>query len=299
MQISGGPNLQATVTAGCKALAALLKAAPRDQLAECSKAAREYVTTFLRLFSAVQLVRSSPSAAPLVDRFWQQVMECPLALTAAADALRACHGCDATKNVRDLNLIGTAVYEHMDFLGPCNADGRQFSGLYEMFGSESLQQFAVEVLAVETASSRPSLPPEEAQQLEISRRVLVVAAEGGKISEARLSSLLAHEGILAPLQALAEGRADFSDSNDGSARFVEAAYRHIAARHRSSSGSQLAGPETHREAQRAVAGALRQGIVLLQLRAVVPSQRQRAVRRALREGFLRVRTVGLISQRDV
>lgn len=113
--------------------------------------------------------------------------------------------------------------------------------------------------------------------------VLCLAAAAGKVSEARLDTLLTHEGVLAPLRAYSQGH-EGNRSFMLSTSLLILAGRHFSQRGRSPGGS----PEAHAAAQSVVLGAARQGAALLQLKAVEPSQRTRAIRRAARGGFLQV-----------
>lgn len=72
---------------------------------------------------------------------------------------------------------------------------------------------------------------------------------------------------------------------DACTGLLDAAWGHFLAQRHSPGGSQ----EAHAAAQSAMMAAMQQGAVILQLRAVPPAQQQRAVRRAQREGVLRVR----------
>jgi hypothetical protein len=289
LQISVGANMQAAAAAGGAALAALLGPSPRGHPEEWSDTVRDLLHCFLQPFVLVWPLSESPSAATLVNKVWQRVMECPSALAATVEALQACPGgTDPIFWLKDCALVSTAVDMHVAFLGPSNAAGRRFAGWPAVLGSGSLQQFAVDALVWEAPSRRPPLPEEVEEQLTDSlstfRKFLGGAAQEDQISAARLRTLFAHEGILAALQAVAEGREEPEGSNWPAARSSAILLNKAAIKLQ----AQRCSPEAYTAVQGTMLGVIRQGAVLLQLTAVAPAQRQRAVRRARRDGFLQV-----------
>lgn len=113
---------------------------------------------------------------------------------------------------------------------------------------------------------------------------LAKAAEERRISEARLGALLTHDGLLVLLQEAAEGTAD-SALVIQSGIVLSHAWQHFSRTGRSPGGS----PGALGAALSVTMAALRQGIAVLQLRAVPAAEKPRSVRRARRAGFLSVR----------
>lgn len=152
------------------------------------------------------------------------------------------------------------------------------------------------------ASSSQSLQSVVSASLETEpfRGFLASALSAGKLSEARLRVLLLRQHVLAPLQVAAGRAHPVAGVTHDSQSFLTGALNEITTQHFKSGGLSDDSPAAHMAAQSAVmaiAGALWQGVVLLQLRAVAPAQRERAIRRARREGFLQVRPLsdGLVS----
>lgn len=242
-------------------------------------------------FKLVEGLQEARSAAPLVERFWQQVMEHPSSLAATAEALQACH---TPQSVRFIDIIGFAnvLGIHIAFMN--SGDTWRYAAAWaDILASDSLQQYAMEALADVADWRQPNI------QLDMSPRsgnlelagepmqwfsaFLAWAAISGEVSEARLSTLITHESILAPLRVMAEGHGGLKGIHS-STLVLEAAWEHFGEMQRSPAGS----PDVHGAAQRVILAALQQTAVLLQLGAMAPAQRYRAVRRARREGFLQV-----------
>ena len=120
--------------------------------------------------------------------------------------------------------------------------------------------------------------------------LLLNAVIAGKMSQAVLEAMHTHEGLLAPLRDAAGGGLD-GEVLTGTVLVWTAAWDSMHKSISISKGHQ----EAHRALKSAVLGVVRQSAVLLQLRAVSPTKRQRAVRRAQRDGFLMVRRSPIIS----
>ena len=109
------------------------------------------------------------------------------------------------------------------------------------------------------------------------------AANLDKISAALLEAALTHEGIIAPLRGAAEEHPDYCMMS--TVYVLEAAWRHFVDECRTPEAS----PEALAAVQSTMLAALRQVTVLIHLREAAPADQQRVVRRARKEGFLRVR----------
>lgn len=291
MQITVGANVHAAAAAGGTALAALLRAAPQAHLERCSATARNLLCCFLHPFQLVQYIGDAPAAGPLATKYWQWVMAGPKALSAAVEALQACHSAGQDRR-SDIALVGESLQFYVAFLHPANGERRRDVARAALLGSDSLQRYAMEALAAAAAAAGPGQPSclQDAIQLswkpiQVLSLFLGMAAAEGSMGDARMRTLLTHDGIIAPLWRAAEGRGDYVRTLSCSAMFLETAWVHFSTSQRSS--GRLA--EAHRAAQSAMMWAIRQGLALLQLSAVAPAQRQRAVRRARRGGFLLVR----------
>lgn len=101
------------------------------------------------------------------------------------------------------------------------------------------------------------------------------------MSGARLGALVTDEVILEPLRRVAEGSADLERLQACAFLFANA-WQHLAMLRSIPGGC----TEAHAALQSVMLAAMQQGAVL---RALVPAQQQRAVRRARRQGFLQVR----------
>ena len=112
---------------------------------------------------------------------------------------------------------------------------------------------------------------------------LASAATAGTVSGARLRDLRSHKGIIAPLQAAAEGHVDF-DVAASSAFIMLRAWNPAFLQHNTVGGR----PEMQAAAQRAMMRSLRQELALLHLNALEPARRQCAARRASKARFLQV-----------
>lgn len=104
-------NMQAAAAAGSPALAALMRAAPRGQRERASEAAKRLLGCFLNPFKLSHGLRSSPSAAPLVEKLWQRVFERPEALAATVEAFGVCQGTLEFGFYAEIKLIAGAVKE--------------------------------------------------------------------------------------------------------------------------------------------------------------------------------------------
>lgn len=281
LQVSLEANLPAAAATASPALAALLRAAPRAQLEDCSQPARQLLHCFLHPFAIVVSVQQAPSARLLINAFWQRVMEHPLALAATVDPLQACPGAEAAQR-KDMLIIALALEAHVLCLDPNKADGWHFNlGWTDWLAAGSLQRYALKALADESLWSTLDTEQAGAYQDHL-MQFLASAALAGKMSESRLSSLLTHQEILAPLREVGEGRGD-ADSFYTSAVILGTALQSSGKKSPPSAGS---------SAQRAVLSAMleamRQGAALLQVEAIAPAKQQRAVRTALKKGFLKV-----------
>ena len=242
---------------------------------------------YLFQFQFLIKTRESPSAAPLHEQFWQRVMQHPSALGAAVETLQAC-GLHLGREFQDMDLpvIGSAFEALVSFW----PRGRSDQGWLDLLDSDSLQQYAMDATAPAPHLSH-STPQQQAvgaslQESEHFLWGLALAARGGKISDARLSTLLTHEGILAPLRAAPKGSVGASMVH-ACAIILEKGWHPASTQPRNLGSS----PEAHGAAHSAMAVALRHSIVLLQLRAVAPARQQRAVKRAQKEGILQVKSL--------
>lgn len=199
-------GLQAAMTLLSRALAGMLRACPESSLESFSTTARALVLKFLMLFHLETFARSHCSAAPVVNRFWQQVMDCPTALEGIVETLQACS--DDTVNfgsagITDRQTVGPVMMMHVQSLGPGNEDGRHFDGWPNFAGSEPLQQYAMDAFR---AAAPASWPPRQQEaygvQMGSFAEFLAAAVAAGKVSQARLRILLTHESILAPCRQL-------------------------------------------------------------------------------------------------
>lgn len=266
-------NLHAAAEAGAPALAKLV------QNPGCSRSGRQLLHSFLLPFSFLSHVENAPGTAPLLDRVRKRVFERPSALASIVEALEGSSPSDETR-CSDFPLIRKAVSLHIHWLFP-KSRGR-IDCWPAFVGAASLQQYAMDVLMPER-ESLTGLP--------VNREVvkpfcwfLVNTGQARMLGESTLSALLTHEGILATLGAAAESQAD-PPSLIASTELLRQAWFHFSAQQRLPGSS----PEALGAMQSAMMGAARQGIVVQLLRAVAPAQRERAVRRARRAGFLRVR----------
>lgn len=285
LQIVVAPCFQAAATSSSKALAALLRAARRPKLVACSKAVKSLLHSFLFIYSLAS-VSELPNAlpAPLVEKFRQQVRESPLALPSILEALLASRVCEASEIHADRAIIGLSLHHQAILLNPGSPDGPPSAAYAELLGSDTLQQYAMESLVVAGPSSHLPLSEEEAEsELQPFRQFLVDAAEAEQIGEAHLTSLFTHEGLLDPIRTAAGGSFDL-ESVAASMEVFSAACGHFLSKGRVPGGS----PTAHRAAQCSLLAALQQGAVLLRPRVTATDQKQRAVRRARREGFLQV-----------
>lgn len=114
--MSAKANMPAAVISCSAALAALLRAATESETESCS-AVTKLLHGFLRSFDLAALLQHSPSAVPLVDRFWQQVSASPSGLAATVEALQARHASDSLQ-LDDILRVGQAVRVHLGFLAP-------------------------------------------------------------------------------------------------------------------------------------------------------------------------------------
>ena len=221
----------------------------------------------------------------------------------------ACHKAEL-RQWRAGTIVGQTIGAHLASLAPENSDGRCFAGWAKLVGSVSLHQYAMDDIAAPatsaastggrqhageaSGSAAPSLGSAGDQQAAAQSSqataetvpfiaLLASAASARKLSAARLSALLTHGGVLAPLRAAAEGHEAFRIVTP-SLDLLAAGWAYFHEQRIRPRGS----PEAHGAAQSAMLAALRQGFVLLQLRAAAPDQRQRAVRRARRRGYLLV-----------
>lgn len=281
-------NLQGTTTKASKVLGALLKELPTAELGSCTTTAPLHLS-FSYQYIFARRVLTSGRGAPSLENFWQRVRDSPSALAATVEAISAYHLPSALQE-RTTTFIGDSLMMHIKAFSPGDPTRPCFPGWPALVGAKSLQQFSVE--ALETFSKQPSpFVQSEEEQLSASMpfsMLLSSAAVEGRLSETQYSALLTIDAILVPLRAMAEGlnRSPWSDIVSF-ASLLE----------RSSSHFELHGSmprarhEAHGAAQRAVMAVVRQGTALLQLRAAAPAQRQRAVRRARRGGFLKVITL--------
>ena len=95
-------DMQAAVASGGAALAAVLRAAPPELLPECSAAARKLIVCFFQTYYPTACLLRTPSTTPLVEHFWQKVMESPSALAATVEALQVRH----EAAFQDLRVLG-------------------------------------------------------------------------------------------------------------------------------------------------------------------------------------------------
>lgn len=281
LQVYLDANMQEAAASRAQALAALLRTAPQAQLSQCCRTAEHLLENHLRSFMIVSLLQQSGKEQPLVNRFWRRVMECPSSLAATVEALEVCRvmalpEVDSRGGQQCELLIAGTIEFHTVALQPGNTDGRHFPGWPDLVGSESLQQFAMDVLSP-AAPERTVWSPSDVKGIALS--FMANAGEAARMSETRLRALLTNGGLLAPLQAAAEGRADFTWAMMP-VMILLSGCRQI---HTPWDAS-----EVHAPVQSALMAAMRQGTALLQLRAAPPPQQQRAVRRARREGFLQV-----------
>lgn len=284
MQITVSANLQAAAMAGSAALTELLREATPAQVGRCRTHASMLLMAFRCPLELVHHLQKDPSAAPLVQKFWQRVVEHPSALAAEVEAGRACRDADSAL-LEYVVLVTDELQLHVEYLRPSQNGTTEYHAAWEvLMSSDSLQQFvmdAIPTLQYFDSSSSTRLPAAKvARSLKTITWFLCFAAVEGKLSAARLSTLLTHELIIAPIRALAEGSTG-AESIIPSITVLEAGWEG-----RCSPGGS---PAAHRAAQSAVLGALRQTAALLQLQALPAAQRQRAVRRARRGGFLQVR----------
>lgn len=111
-----------------------------------------------------------------------------------------------------MRVIGSALREQMTSLRPENRDGRRFAGWADLLGSESLQLYSLEALASAPQSSADAQLQQSVERLpqgaEPFLTFLGLAAQAGRLSEARLSALVTHKAILATLREAAQGRVD-------------------------------------------------------------------------------------------
>jgi hypothetical protein len=279
VQMLVSASMQAATAAGAPALAALLSAAPGGQLEERSMTARALLYIFLLPFELQDQLQQrenaqqTPSGARLISEIWQRAAENPLALAAAVEAIQACYRAPMQWSC-DVMVVSAALWVHLRHIRTCSAADPHLAGWLDLLGSERLQQFAMDALEMPEPSETPNV-----------REPLIMffaeAAKVGKLSEARMSTLLTHEQVLASLMAAAEGREGLTQS---AVYLLIPLWRYFDEKKRRPDGS----PEAHLAAQSAIMAALRQGSVLMQLKAVAAPQKRRAVQRARKNGFLQV-----------
>lgn len=230
----------------------------------------------------MEILRFAPtSPVQLLGNVWEQLLSNPSALTATVDALQMCQRTEADQRA-DRKRVDDAITAHFillrlhgDTIGRQHTDGSYF------LGSDILQRYAMDVIAA---------VPQQAVARSIEERepfiyFIAKAADAGVISESRLNDLLLHKGILAPLRDGAEGGTSFNDMRLCAA-VLRAAWRHFVDHRRLPKSDE----EYHAVVQRVMLAALRQGAVILQLRALAmaPGLRRHAVELARVEGFLQV-----------
>lgn len=119
----------------------------------------------------------------MVQQFWQRVLEAPSAIEATADALQLLRP-NAANPLLDRLMINNSVGPYVDELRPGNAAGHLFLGWPEFVGSETLQQYVMEALALATPSSQPLQPPGKIPlflAIEAFRGFMAVAASEGRV----------------------------------------------------------------------------------------------------------------------
>ena len=248
-------------------------------------AATRLVTVFMASYRLMSILVESPSSVLLRDKIWERAMQGPLSLVAAVELLRACYPSPSPMPPEVVVIISGTLSLHMVALERDGEMGQRIGGWTKLLGSDSMQRDALESLqqlhsyskdiSIHMTSSECGLP---------FIQFLSEAASAGKMSQAVLEAMLTNEGLLAHLRDGACGGLHGAVLT-GTVEALTAALANIHKATIIPKGR----PEAHRAMQSAVLGAVRQSTVLLQLRTVAPALRQRAVRRAQREGFLMVR----------
>ena len=289
-----GANLQRVAAAAAPALAALLRALTPPQRAECSRTTAELLWCFIFPYELVRLIalqgqRWVPGPAPdTVAKFWQGAAEHP-SLAATAEALHLLHTDEPSKEI-DGWLVGRALWVH--FSKAAEGDAVNHAICSALISSLSLQQYAIDSLASAALSNQGSVPQDIAWHCVGFVNLVASAVSSGRISDARMSALLARDFILVRMRRIAEGTEGFQDEGSLLLVLVLSIWRNFGSSRRMPGGS----PEALRAAQRALLGVLRQGAALLVLAEVPPAQQQRALRRARREGFYQVQPSQELSQ---
>lgn len=98
----------------------------------------------------------SSSAAHLLEMFWQRIMKCPSALAATTDAFLA-RRTNGAVSWEGAERTAAAFDMYVSRLQPRNEDGRHFLGWDDLLGSDNLQRYALEALAVTQPSTQPQL----------------------------------------------------------------------------------------------------------------------------------------------
>ena len=283
--------MQSAAATGAPFLATLLRAAPSDQLSECSAAARNILYSFLYPYNLMRSLCQAPEAMPLKKSIWQRVMVRPSGLASTVEALQACLENDDNR-LKDEFEVGNAMSLYPE-VRPGNEGGLLFPDWPAWVASDSLQRFAMEGLGPALPSSQSPAPLQRVRppSHDITSFVwfLSAAAKEGRLSDARMSALLAHECVLAPLRDVAAGRIDV-DSKSAFTVLSEVFWTQLDLDFCPGSGISTlgGGPEAHVAAQGVMMAALRQGTVLLQLHALPHPRRRRAVLLARKGGFLQV-----------
>lgn len=216
-------------------------------------------------------------------------MECPAALAATVEAFQACQT-DEELFFTELSMICNAAEFHLDALDRGKDEAWFSVAQTTLLSSDSLQQYAMNTLAAAAAAmgseqfSPDRADPSLRRAMRTFTNFIADAVDAGEVNETRRSALLTHDGILAPLRAVAEGKNAYRYAR-ASTMILNMAWRSFLKPIRSPAGS----PEAYGTAQSTMLAALRQSAAMLQLKELATAQRQRAVRRARAKGFLRVR----------
>ena len=275
--------MQAAAAGGAPALAALLRAAPRET--RSSSTARMLLQCFLLAFLVQKkaFARHSSSTVPLIEKFWERVMQFPMALADTVEALQECEALSDLDPNQELerHMVGIALGMHLGSMSLKKADGlpKMQTPWSLLAGSASLQDYS---MAAVEAAVQSAEPPEQAI-MEGFYSFLDAGTIAGKVSDARLNILVTHAGVLEPLRAAAEGRCKFEDLTTY-AKLLEGAWVHLGMQPGAITGTK----EAHEAAGGVIRAALRQGAALLQITGLPPAQRHRGARRALKRGFLQV-----------
>lgn len=271
LQVMVDASASAAAEAMAQALTPLLHTA---QLRDCSMTARQLLHALLSAFSLMNCVRWGPiPASPLFAQAWAIVVGHPSPLLATVEALQACQE-TAADQLEDRLAVEIAVQAHLDFVqSQPNDAGLQYVGA--LLGSDSMQHYLISGLTA-------ALTPEHLPQLVgTTLRFMALAAESGAVPSSRLEALLTHEGILAPLRRAAAGKAKVG--------ILLCCGTILACGWQASRDQPFGAAEAKWEARNVLLAALQQALVILQLSTVPPYQRLRAVQRASREGWLKVR----------